>query len=63
MASAVALVSARAPVVMAPERIRWVPIDHEAARWRIGLVWGGAEVAPALEAFLEVTRELAAGGW
>ena len=59
----VALVSARAPVVMAPERIRWVPIDHEAARWRVGLVWGGGEVAPALEAFLEVTRELAAGGW
>jgi len=56
----VALVSGRAPVVVAAERIRWLPIEHEAARWRIGLVWGGGEPAPALAAFLEVTRELRA---
>ena len=63
----VALVSARAPVVVAAERIRWLPIEHEAARWGVGVVWGGGggggEAAPALAAFLEVTRELAAGGW
>jgi DNA-binding transcriptional LysR family regulator len=59
----VALVSARAPVVVAAERIRWVPIEHEAARWRIGVVWGGGEPGAALAAFLEVTRDLAADGW
>ncbi|MBS2537440.1 LysR family transcriptional regulator [Catenulispora sp. NF23] len=59
----VALVSARAPVVVAPERIRWLTIDHEAARWGVGVVWGGGEPGPALAAFLEVTRELAASGW
>ncbi|GAA1987729.1 LysR family transcriptional regulator [Catenulispora subtropica] len=59
----VALVSAGARVVVAPERIRWLPIDHEAARWRIGVVWGSGEPPAALAAFLEVTRELAAAGW
>ena len=59
----VALVSAGARVVVAPERIRWLPIDHEAARWRIGVVWASGEPPPGLAAFLEVTRELAAAGW
>lgn len=59
----VALVSAGARVVVTPDRITWLPIDHEAARWRIGVVWGSGEPAPALAAFLAVTRELAAAGW
>jgi len=59
----VALVSARAPVVVAAERIRWVPIEHEAASWGVGVAWSGGEAAPALAAFLEVTREVAAEGW
>jgi DNA-binding transcriptional LysR family regulator len=59
----VALVSAGARVVVAPDRVRWLPVDHDAGRWRIGVVWASGEPAPALAAFLEVTRELAAAGW
>ncbi|NUP51822.1 MAG: LysR family transcriptional regulator [Catenulispora sp.] len=57
----VSLVSARARSVVAPERIRWLPIDHPTARWRIGVVWARGEPPAALAAFLAVTRELAAG--
>ncbi|MFD0631962.1 LysR family transcriptional regulator [Catenulispora yoronensis] len=39
----VALVSAGALAVVAPDRINWLPIDHEAARWRIGVVWARGE--------------------
>lgn len=54
-----ALVSARVGAI-APD-LRLLPVDHPAARWRIGLVWAGREHSPALAAFVAVTRELADG--
>ncbi|MBR7831695.1 LysR family transcriptional regulator [Actinospica durhamensis] len=52
-----ALVSARAGAI-APG-LRLIPVDHPAARWRIGLAWQPREPSPALAAFVEAAKDVA----
>ncbi|WP_131741092.1 LysR family transcriptional regulator [Actinomadura roseirufa] len=54
-----ALVPAGAGAV-APPQVALTPIDHPAARWRVGAVWDRDAAAPPVRAFLEVVRALAA---
>ncbi|MGC0417695.1 LysR family transcriptional regulator [Embleya sp. AB8] len=51
-----ALVSGRAGAI-APG-LRLVPVDHPAARWRIGLAWARREPSPTLSVFIESTRDM-----
>ena len=53
-----ALVSARAGAI-AP-RLRLLPVDHPAARWRIALAWQPRDPSLTLAAFVESARDVAA---
>lgn len=52
-----ALVSSRAGAI-APG-LRLLPVEHDAARWRIGLAWQPRDPSPALAAFVEAAGDIA----
>ncbi|MFE2726148.1 LysR substrate-binding domain-containing protein [Kitasatospora sp. NPDC059327] len=61
-----ALVAAGVGAALVPERVRGIapaqvsitPIDHPAARWRVGVVWDPDRPPRALTTFLDVVRSL-----